>query len=381
MKNIDSKRSWFALITGQMCGAVDTAALPVWVGTLISGFGMSPAQAGGLATAFLGMAVLTSLAIAPQFHRVNPRVLAPAGFWIATIAFVGLTQISGFVPFLFLHALGGVGIGMALSSVSGTMGQVSNPHRCFALGGIGIGIAAIAYIVSATQLITIFGPTMLWWTFAGTMAFGGLVTTLFFPSFRAQLASDASTLKPFDRTVWYAIAGLMGMGVNFGMLMSFAERVGVDAGFGQEAVQLALISMALLAIVPPLIAGLLQHWISPLSMAMLMCFVQASVGMTLMSATSYGWYFAALLLMPFAFAIANTFIFGLLSRIETTGRATAATPVIVMGGSAIGPFVGGIIVQMFGFTAVGYLAIGIGSLALFLFICARNATAVARAAA
>lgn len=380
MSNIDTKRSWFALIVGQTCGAVDIAALPVWVGTMIAGFGMSPSQAGGLATVFLGMAVLTSLAIAPRFHRVNPRVLAPAGFWITTAAFVGLTQVSGFLPFLALHAVGGIGVGMALSSVSGTMGHVSNPHKCFALGGIGIGIAAIAYIIVATQLIMTLGPNMLWWTFAGIMAFGGLVTTLFFPIFRAERPAETAP-EPFGQATWFAIAGLMAMGVNFGMLMSFAERVGIAGGYGEEAVQLALISMALLAITPPMIAGLLQHRITPLNMAMLMCFTQAAIGVWLMTATSYTWYFGALLLMPFSFAIANTFIFGLLARIETTGRATAATPVIVMGGSAIGPFVGGVIVQMSGFAAVGFVAIGIGCVALLLFNLARGATAAAPAAA
>lgn len=371
MNNIDKKTSWFALIVGQMCGAVDIAALPVWVGTLIAGFGMSPAQAGGLATVFLGVAVLTSIVIAPRFHKVNPRALAPLGFWITTAGFVGLTQVSGFMPYLLLHAVGGVGVGMALSSVSGTMGHVSNPHKCFALGGFGIGVAAIIYIVVATQLIMTFGPDMLWWTFAGVMAFGAIVTTLLFPNFRSERQATERP-EPFTRTVWLAIGGLMAMGVNFGMLISFAERAGVEGGYGEEAVQLALISMAFLAILPPVLAGVLQHRIAALKMAMCMCFTQAAVGVWLMTATSYPWYFGALLLMPFSFAIANTFIFGLLARTETTGRATAATPVIVMGGSAIGPFLGGVIVQIAGFAAVGYVAIVIGCIALFLFYNARN---------
>jgi hypothetical protein len=45
----------------------------------------------------------------------------------------------------------------------------------------------------------------------------------------------------------------------------------------------------------------------------------------------------------------HTFAFGLLSRLEGTGRALAATPAMLMVGSAVGPLLGGTLVKFFGY--------------------------------
>ena len=48
----------------------------------------------------------------------------------------------------------------------------------------------------------------------------------------------------------------------------------------------------------------------------------------------------------------HTFVFGLLSRLYR-GRATAATPLMALIGAALGPLVGGLLAQNFGFEALG----------------------------
>ena len=49
----------------------------------------------------------------------------------------------------------------------------------------------------------------------------------------------------------------------------------------------------------------------------------------------------------------HTFAFGVLSKLDPTARALAGTPAMLMIGAAIGPILGGALVQGFGYGASG----------------------------
>ena len=79
MIRTESARGRAALMVAHCAGMVDLVALPVWVGTLIGRYGLDPQQAGLLATLFLGGAVVASVLLAPQFHRLPGRLVATLG--------------------------------------------------------------------------------------------------------------------------------------------------------------------------------------------------------------------------------------------------------------------------------------------------------------
>jgi predicted MFS family arabinose efflux permease len=64
----------------------------------------------------------------------------------------------------------------------------------------------------------------------------------------------------------------------------------------------------------------------------------------------------------------HTFAFGLLARIDTSGRALAATPAMLMIGAAIGPVLGGTLVQTFGYSSLGVTALILDAVALLCFL-------------
>lgn len=76
-----------ALVTGHCAGMLDLVALPVWVGALVERYGFSPRDAGMLATLFLIGGVAASLAIAPRFNRLRPKLVAVGGFGTAALIF------------------------------------------------------------------------------------------------------------------------------------------------------------------------------------------------------------------------------------------------------------------------------------------------------
>ncbi|WP_416883615.1 MFS transporter [Marivita sp.] len=352
MSTVDKKRSWFALITGHMAGMIDLAALPVWVGTLIAGYSFLPAQAGGLATLFLIGVVLCNLVVSARFHTMNGRWLAPLGFWVAAFAFVAMTRITDFVPLAVLHFVAGVGTGIGISLTHGSMGLSRNPHRVFAMASFGLGVLAVVYLGVTPQVIAASGPSMLFWVFAAVMGVAALVHTLFFPRVEPPAVTHTQGGKMSPK-VWFLILGIVCMALNNAMALSFAERAGIDGGFGAEQVQLALITMGIVAILPAIIAAVLEKKLSVMWVAPIGALLHGGCALVMLSADEFTFFMAPLIFMPFLMIFTHTFLFGYLAKLDPTGRAVAATPAMVMTGSAIGPFLGGTIVQNFGYPTLG----------------------------
>lgn len=365
--SIDKKTSWFALTIGHIAGMIDLAALPIWVGTLIVGYSLLPAQAGGLATLFLLGVVLCNLVFSPIFHKMNGRWIAPLGFWISAAAFLILTQITAFVPMAVLHFIAGVGAGIGISLTHGSMGLTKNPHRVFAIASFGLGFVAVFYLGITPKLIAEFGASMLFWVFAGVMGVAALVHTFFFPNITPRAVTETKHPK-FSAKVWFLIVGIMCMALNHSMILSFAARAGMDSGFGTDQVEMALITMGIIAILPAIVAVILQYRFSPMWVAPLGAILHGACALSLMSAGDFPIYLASLIFMPFILIFTHTFIFGYLAELEPTGRAVSATPAMVMTGSAVGPLLGGALVQNFGYLALGIAAMSIALISALAYL-------------
>jgi len=88
---------------------------------------------------------------------------------------------------------------------------------------------------------------------------------------------------------------------------------------------------------------------------------------------NYPLFVASGALMAFTILFTHTFAFGLLARLDVTGRAVAGTPAMLMVGAAIAPFLGGTLVKFIGFGAIGYAAIVLVAIELVLFNLTRRA--------
>jgi predicted MFS family arabinose efflux permease len=95
--------------------------------------------------------------------------------------------------------------------------------------------------------------------------------------------------------------------------------------------------------------------------------LQALLVLVIMGSTAFAPYAAAASVFAAVMIFTHTFAFGLMARLEPSGRAMAATPAMVMIGAAIGPVLGGILVQSFGYASLGPVALVLGSLAVLCF--------------
>jgi hypothetical protein len=101
--------------------------------------------------------------------------------------------------------------------------------------------------------------------------------------------------------------------------------------------------------------------------------VQAALALVVtMSTTMIPWGPAAACFVAVQI-FTHTFAFGLLARLDTTGRAVAATPAMLMSGAALGPIVGGVLGQSFGFGALGLAAVVVAAASIAAFSRARSA--------
>jgi predicted MFS family arabinose efflux permease len=95
--------------------------------------------------------------------------------------------------------------------------------------------------------------------------------------------------------------------------------------------------------------------------------VQALVALAIAFSGSFPGYAIPAAIFAPVMIFTHTFAFGVLSRLDPTSRALAGTPAMLMIGAAIGPILGGVLVQSFGYPALGVAAVFIAAVAFTLF--------------
>jgi len=369
MSRTDSWTGRIALMVAHCAGMVDLVALPVWVGTLIARYGLNPQQAGGLATLFLAGAVVASAVLAPRFQRLRTRAVASGGFAAAAAGFVGVSLTQDYAAMAVLHALSGVAAGAALSVTHGTIARSARPHRLFAIVGMALGVFAIVFLGATPPLVAAAGGPALFLVFGGVMAAAAAVSALAFPAAGATAGAPARAAAPapLPRAVWAGIAGIAAMALVQAMTFSFLERVGSDRGFGLAAVTGVLIALGIVNLFPAALAALLERRWTARRVLLAGPVLQALLVVVIMNTRAFAPFAAAASVFAAVMIFTHTFAFGLLARLDTSGRAMAATPAMLMIGAAIGPVLGGTLVKALGYGSLGIAALVIGAGAVFCF--------------
>lgn len=372
-RGVTSRAALLALIVGHVAGMIDLAALPIWVNTLIEGYGYRPALAGLMPTLFLLGVVLASLVTSRNFGRLPRRLLTPAGYAVAGLALLAISMTDRAAAHLALHLAGGLATGCALSLVHGTLGRGANPHRAFACAGVGFGVFSMLFLGAVPQLVLTFGPAAFFRVAAGIMGLAALVTALWMPAETLhESLLRAPARGPFPRQVRLAIAGIMGMALVQGMVFSFLVQAGLAHGFGRGRVEAVLIALGIVNLVPPILAALLQKRLRAMTVAPLGPLLQGGFALAIMGAPGFAVFAVPAVFFAAVLIFTHTFVFGFLAEQDPSGRAVALTPAMLMTGSAAAPFLGGAMVEAWGLAAIGGLGLVVGLLCATLFWLARR---------
>ena len=378
MNATDKPRARIALMAAHCAGMVDIVALPVWVGTLIARYGFDPQQAGALATLFLAGGVVASLILAPRFNRLRGRWMVPIAYAISGAAFLACMRSSQFETLALLHALGGLATGAGLSITHGTVALTRNPHRMFGFMQVAVGVFGVAYMAAAPQIIAAVGGAGLFAIFGGIMLVACVITAVAFPNVqptRSHTAVHDPRPAALPKAAWCAMAGIGLMNVTQAMVFSFLERMGADRGFTPSNLQLVLIAVGIVNLAPGAVAALLQHKLDARKVVLGGAVVQAALAVALVSSTTFPAYAAAGAFFVSAVIFTHIFTFGVLAKLDPSGRAVSATPAMLMIGSAIGPVLGGTLVKFFGYGAIGWAAVAIDAIAFCFYLQLRRSSA------
>ena len=364
-----------ALAVAHCAGMVDLVALPVWIGALIAQYKFAPQQAGLLVTLFLVGVVVSCLLVAPRLGRLNARLVAVIGFALAALAFAACAYQTTFPILAALHTTAGLAVGCALSVTHGTIARSVNPHRLFAIVNLALGFFAIFFLGATPNFIAQFGGQALFVAFAIVMVVATVVSTALFPAIVSEsVATKVEKLAPLSKTVWFGIAGVCLMALNQAMIFSFVERIGIDRGFGLQFVTGVLIAIGIFNIIPAPLAAILERRVPVISVLVLGPIAQAVLALAITMSTGSTPYAIAAAVFVGVMIFTHTFAFGAMARIDTSGRAMAATPAMLMSGAAIGPVLAGTLVQNFGYYALGVASVVIASVAIMMFLQLRSAT-------
>lgn len=353
-----SRRGRIALIAGHCAGMVDLVALPVWVGTLVAFRKFDPQQAGLLVTLFLAGAVIASAVLAPRFGRLNGRVVATLGLALSAVAFLIGARATDFMSLAAIHAVSGLAAGSALSVTHGTIARSSNPHRLFAIVNFALGVFAIAFLGVTPKLIEAMGAPALFLAFSTIMAAAALVALAAFPTGRLAHEPVPAAAAPLRMTpaVWAAVLAICLMGLIQSMTFAFLERAGAHRGYSVAAITGVLITLGFVNLLPAPLAALLEKRIPARGVMLAGPVLQAVICALIMNSAAFGVYAGAAVLFASIIIFTHTFAFGMIARLEPTGRALAATPAMLMVGAAIGPILGGTLVKAAGYGAISIAA-------------------------
>jgi predicted MFS family arabinose efflux permease len=357
-----------ALLAGHCAGMMDLVALPVWVGALISWYKLDPQQAGLLASLFLGGQVVSSLVLAPRFGRFPARVAAIGGFSLASLSFLGVSSTGSYPIMALLHFTGGLGAGCALSVTHGLIGRTANPHRLFAIAGFALAVLGIFMLGGGSKLLAAQGGGALFVLFAGVMFVAMVAAMLAFPRLAASAGPDSGAQPPLPPQVWFGMLGMGLLALAQAAAFSFVERIGADRGYGTAAVTGVLVAAGIFNLVPGPLAGWLQSKLRAEAVVLVGPLAHAAIVFTLTQTPAFQVYAGLVPVLIAVVVFTHTFLFGLLARLDASGRAVAATPAMLMIGAAIGPALGGTAVKFAGYPALGVVVAGVGLLSALSFL-------------
>jgi predicted MFS family arabinose efflux permease len=132
------------------------------------------------------------------------------------------------------------------------------------------------------------------------------------------------------------------------------------------------VAIGLVNLLPAALAALLEKRLPALIVLLAGPVLQALIAITITHSTSFGPYAVAVSVCAFVMIFTHTFVFGLLARLDASGRAVSATPAMVMTGAAVGPVLGGTLVNAWGYPALGIAAAAIAALAFAFFLSMRT---------
>jgi len=350
--------------------------LPLLIGAAVNSLGFDEQSIGFMASSIMFASALSSIIAITWIRKINWHLAGYSAVFIMCISHICALFISHQVLFVILMSIAAFGGGTLYSIALTVLSDSKNADRNF---GFSIAAQVLFQVIglmilpkltaqdSINNLLVLFivleviGLFLIRW-----LPINGVKNSNNNNSITIKNIIS-TTLKPKTS---FALLGCFMFFCNVGVIWTYIERMGNNAGFSNQDIGLALSIGTFFGIPGALLASWIGErfsYIRPLCLGVFMTVV--SIGM-LMKSFGFIDYIIALVLYNFFWNFSLSFQYSVVNSVDITGRGVAAAPAFHAMGVAVGPAIAALYVTSNNFNPVNFLAISAVIISLLFFFIA-----------
>jgi MFS family permease len=363
--DVNSTRSIASIIYLAVVGVCVFIIQPGFVQGLVENLGLTPGEAGYIASAEMWGLAVTTIVLTVVAHKYDWQKLT---FWFLIVAVIGNLASIGQTDVLLLglaRVVTGLGLGGMISLPFAMMGLTRNPDRNFGFIVVWVllyGALGLFAMPWALAIIKLNGVLL----FLAVFCALGLPLIRYLPRRADDHLQETECTDQYSGTVkGFTLLGILAFNTAIGIVWAYIFLVGVNGGMAEQSVANVLTISQFLGVAGALLAAMLATAIGrliPLGIAITGC----GIGVAwLLNDISYLVYATAIYLFNFMWNVAQPYLLALMASFADGGKMIVRGVCLQMIGFAIGPYIGATLLRAQG--ADMYSAVNqVGSALFFL---------------
>lgn len=359
-------------------GLLALLGLPFMFGATIDTFGLTESQAGLVGSAEFLAIMLASVLVAPFTATAPRRAIALVG---SAIAITGnllciVDSSLSYESLVIYRSMAGVGCGFALAVGNATVCNVKDMQKMAAQ-------MSVLFVALMAITMPLFSWVSATWGYQGIYAALALCSLVLTPLMlglpRSANKNNTKQVSSTPISTFFSLPSaliLMAAMIFAARDMAgwaFVERIGLEVGFSASDIGWLLSFQAVLGISGPLIASLVG---SRFGLMMPVIFGILSSGIVyfamLLFPESRQVYFTSAMFIGGTYFFALAYLTALAAEVDPKGRVVAAFGGFLSAGVAIGPFMGGILVEHYGYSGTSWVIFAMVMLTLIFAVLSIN---------
>lgn len=345
-----------AAIAGYIFSGLFIVSLPIWVSAVIDDLAVSERIGGYLGSFEIGCVAIAMLIVSRYTSVINKRKVALIGGLLSIAANIGSASADTILMLGLMRMVVGLGLGALIVCALSTAAGTSKSQRTFAFMEAGLAIAAsVFYTLSAMQL-EMFGSSGVFLTLA-LIQLACLPLLRLIPEEKFTENIEPEKINKVAKPRWGAICvnGLFYCGMF--SFWTFVSRIGTSLDISHMVIGNVLSVAFVAAVISTLSVPFLVNNFGYRRTAIWTVVVMAIAGFSLTHASNLIMFAAAVILLKFHFLLYSTMMNGMFAVSDTTGRSNGYGLAFAIVGSAVGPALGGELLNYAGHGA-GYGLLG-----------------------
>lgn len=363
---------WVPLVTLSILGMISTPMLPIWLAEASKRFQLTDIQGGMIASLELGSLAITSILWAALSRPGRGSSGLAIAIALSIAGNLAAFMAASALTLALARAVVGLSCGVALAEITRRAARTADPHHVFTMQQFGMVVFISLFFATVPMSIAAIGPSAPF-LYSAALGLVSLFSLIWLgqdrpaePELMAGTAQAGQVKGKAPRPIGMTF---LAIGLTFmaqGAVWTYVALAARNSGVAMESLGTILAVGAVLNLLGPLGAnriGLRYGRAFPLLLGY-SCLVFSILAIALglgaywFTAGSIGLNLSMLFLVPF--------LLGALAQLDSTGRSASAGPAFFTIGGSLGPMLGGFVIALAGFPALGLISVATVITALLL---------------